>query len=392
MSSSSLINSGPGGSVKACRTTMQTWNTDIVWEVAAKLGQRDLANVARVCKQWLPIVRPHLYRDIVVDPYLRGTHALVALFNKREDLRCLVRHLTLRGIVGGEGWFKLLLEWIKYLPERNLVSVEIDFSDTRPLIMLLESPAIRTAPHVVIRQPVFNRERMAIVLANPHLRTLSAIVHSDCLAPQGTLRLKRLSITVERIPSTLPQILSAIEPSAPLQRFDLRVTAQPDEHVIAALARSLAPHAPSLTRLAIASGERVADAPFMDDLAPSLSSVEWLCCAYGTYTSALLLRAPARLHTLVLLWGLDGTALIRDPYGRGYITGPRLENVPFPSNDFARAVACVAARPEVALRRLVVALPKLVRDPCEAVAAACAAAGIAFEKVWMNDGMLDIME
>ncbi|GJE99009.1 hypothetical protein PsYK624_152470 [Phanerochaete sordida] len=371
---------------------MDTLNTDIFWDIAAQLENRDLASGARVCKQWLPVTQSHLYRHITIDSASKHVHALGALLFAREDLRRLVRHLTLCRLFGMGRWLSSMYDWLLLLPEQSLVSVDVKMEDDYAFDILMDFPCVRNARQLTIRKPyLLNREKAARILASPYLESL-AVCFEGLPAPEGPIHLKRLSVVAEGMPPQLPQILEANSTSTPLHRFDLRVTTQPNDREVAQLFRALAIHAQSLTRLAITSSERITRIPFMDDFILSLPSVQWLCCAYGTYTSTLLLRIPSSLHTLVLLWGLDGSVLVRDPHGIGFIAGARPENIPFPSANFAQTMRRMSPTGNASLRRLVIALPKLLRDPCQEVAAACSDAGIRFERVRMDNPVLDIMD
>ncbi|GJE99008.1 hypothetical protein PsYK624_152460 [Phanerochaete sordida] len=369
---------------------------DVMWGIMPELGAEDLATAARVCKEWLPAAQSSLYRHISIRASNPRSQLLARTLISNEHLRSLVRHVALSCFNIGGGWYRLLLSWIALLPENALLSVDLEgFYDDKGSDFLMDYPAIRTARYFTLRPPVrLARGRLAQLLAYPNLQGLSVGGWGDALpAPDAMLHLQptRSAFETSGFASHLSAMLDAIDSDAQFKRFDVQIGWFGPRDA-ALFIHALKRHADSLTRLTMLSHDALECGPFMDDLVPALQRVQYLCCAFGTYTiPGLLSNLPSSVHTLVLAWGIDGTVNIQDPNGHGLILGPDPNNIPFPSEELATTIRSLAAVSRLWLRQLAVALPNLTRERCQPVAVACADVGIAFTRVWTRDLQLDTM-
>ena len=368
-------------------------HTDILWDIIPELCAADLASAARISKEWLPIARSCLYNRIALRATFTVSYQIAGILRSCEHLRSLIRHLSIEcPSVGDSGpWFELLLGgWITLLPEHSLVSVELrSFHNRTTLDTLLGYPAVSTARHVILHAEVgITQPRLAKLLQNPHLRGLSLFNH-ELPVPIDYLSLTRLSIAISHPSATLPAFLDALESPTQLRHFDLQVQ-DLAPHEATSVLGALKRHCKSLKHFSLVALEKLSEEPFMDDFVSSLSSAEYVCCAYGTYTvQGLLPRLSPSVRSLVLIWGLFSTTVVRDPNGYGQIMGAHLENVPFPSEELALIVSRLSSASQLSLTHLTVVLPKFIRNKCLPVANACASAGVSFKRLQTGDLLVD---
>lgn len=270
-----------------------------------------------LCQFWFPTARAVLYRRVhfsTVDP---KDYSLELALRSSKSARSLIRHLV---ISHPDSSHDHRLEWIALLPERTLLSVVFERMPLSTGPLLLQYPAIRSAPQVTISRSEFLQtepSNLATILSYPHLESLSVLLKNVPLRFNGTLRLKRLSLGVvaEARPQLLATILQAIEPHY-LQKLDLLMSFLTADDV-AWLANLLRPHFPTLKHLAIRTLDHTRTEPIVEDLTESIPRLETLACGRNTYTPKLFPLLPPQLRSLTLDSG---------------------DNEPFPREELEQAV------------------------------------------------------
>lgn len=281
-----------------------TLNEDVILGILERLSRDDITSCSRLGRVWLGATRVVLYRRVHLNTSTIAAPALSRSLSSSEALRSYVRHLVVSHtfpMVDG------LLDWIRMLPAHSLLSVHLErmpvgVTEQTRSFSVLDAPAVRTAPHVVIGQPNFlydELSRLSTVLSYPCLDSFTLMVpRSLPLDLSCPLRLRRLSIGVFTEPK--PQLVATLltANTVPLERLDLLLPSlNVDEAVW--LTECLTPHLSSLKHLALRTIAQHPH-PIIDDLIPSLTSIQELACGPRTYTSALFAHLPMGLRSLTL--------------------------------------------------------------------------------------------
>lgn len=268
------------------------------------LSKADLANVALVCRRWLPQARWELYHELYFDTDSPHAPHLSKIMRSSDLLRSLVRRLHISHFRFSQS-SPTLLDWIALLPEHSLQLLEtrmLMFDEAAaPSVVILEYSAIRTVPHLFLRSPhFFNMKRLNQVLHFQHLESLSIVIDQDSEVPSlpdcCMPKLKRLSLGVHEYGVTVSRILGGL--AWPLERFNLKGNSL-HPHNVAMLCHDLQRHLSTLRSASFVFHYAPAS-PFLDELVPSMRSLENLGCGVKTYTEQLMGHLPGTLVSLTL--------------------------------------------------------------------------------------------
>ncbi|KAF8589712.1 hypothetical protein K439DRAFT_1612514 [Ramaria rubella] len=280
-------------------STAQQCNEDVLSYIFSLASKADVARSARVCKQWLPVTRRALYRDLTFDAKKPSAHLLSTTLHHSSFLRSHIRRLKILH----EPASILIYEWFRDLPPNGLRHLEVfqGARDTEFARLILRSPVTRSIRSLILRGWFFDREPMAlgICLGIPDLEALSlkfpnpsVTLDLTCVPP---VRLKRLSISTYSFSPEILALLAIVGPT--LEQFDFNSVSW--DYSIPELAAALVLHAPQVRHLSI-QGVFTQHTPFLDDLVPSLPFLSYLYCGYGTYSPAIFSRIPQGLQSLRL--------------------------------------------------------------------------------------------
>ncbi|KAL6301178.1 hypothetical protein BKA93DRAFT_490055 [Sparassis latifolia] len=308
---------------KPLTVSASRWNEDVLYHIFSSALSQDLLQAALVCRDWSPTARRLLYSRIFFDSDAPNASALARTLRTCPHLRKFVRFLSVTSGLSTRD--ATIFDWLELIPEHGLreVTVKLLGRNDQFAQLVLQSPAVRTTPSLIIRGFfATSPEILCSCLELPSLERISFHLQREWgpIALNPTAKLRRLSIGAYRYYYTIGHLLAVFGPH--LDHIDIDITGTGvSEDEVEDLVILLPLHAGRIRTLAFQSYQ-LPFAPFIDDLVERLPCLLHLHCGYGSYSSALFDQLPHRLRTLQL----DGN-----------------HRHPFPAQDIIRAIDRVGA-------------------------------------------------
>lgn len=289
--------------LRSAPSAAQRCNSDVLQEVFSYLDRITLANAARVCRGWQPVASSKLYHNLRIHVWPPSARKLADTLEANQDLRGLVRHVTLALIFHGSRWVTSPFDWLALLPEHSLLSVtlqsDIPSSPETEIFRLLDFPAIRTVPRMIVRTEISSREILVKIMNLPHLESLAIPLEYKMDPPRAGLlrpKMQNLAISTRNYGVIVEHILQSFD--SPLDGFSYR-SHNLEEGELVSLQNGLTNHATTLKYLSFL-GQPFSESTFMDDYILSFPSLSTLVCPNPIYTPLLLSRLPVVLSSLIL--------------------------------------------------------------------------------------------